>query len=88
MMSAELSMATIDFSKLEFCKNSDGSLQRLGEGAFGSVYKVLLDGVQLLAAKSIDLGHDPADQSAFLQVRLCVHLAGLFRLELGFSEVR
>lgn len=56
------------FSKLEFCRRPDGSLHKLGTGAFGAVYKVHLDGVQQLAAKEVQLGEDPNVQRSFMQV--------------------
>ena len=33
------------------CRNPDGSRQQLGAGQYGAVYRMLLDGIQPLAAK-------------------------------------
>ncbi|GAB4821409.1 hypothetical protein N2152v2_008455 [Parachlorella kessleri] len=57
----------IDFSQLTFCTNPDGSELLLGKGSFGAVHRVLLDGVQPLAAKCVELGSDPKTHAAFMQ---------------------
>lgn len=66
----------VDFNTIHFCRRPDGSYVELGTGAFSTVYRVLLDGVQPHAAKVLHLGDDPKAQECFLQVwrRLaCVH---------------
>ncbi|GAB4822983.1 hypothetical protein N2152v2_010029 [Parachlorella kessleri] len=63
----ELPMTVVPFEKLEFCTRPDGTLQSLGAGSFGTVYKAILDGVQTLAVKTIHLGSNLRVHDAFLK---------------------
>lgn len=58
---------TVPVEKITFCKNMEGGFVELGTGSFGTVYKALLDGVQPVAAKVIDMGGNQALQQNFLQ---------------------
>ncbi|GAB4822994.1 hypothetical protein N2152v2_010040 [Parachlorella kessleri] len=66
-LSVEGMMTLLPFEKLEFCTNPAGTLQSLGAGSFGTVYKALLDGVQPLAVKTVTLGDDLKVHEAFLR---------------------
>ena len=60
----------IPFDKLEFCSTQAGHPVRLGSGSHGTVYKVLLDGVQPLAAKLVRLSSDTELHGTFVKVGL------------------
>ncbi|PSC76263.1 dynamin-related 4C-like [Micractinium conductrix] len=57
----------IDCQRITWCTQPDGSRVLLGEGAFGQVFKVLLDGVQPHAAKVMYLGQAAEAEEAFVR---------------------
>ncbi|GAB4816844.1 hypothetical protein N2152v2_003890 [Parachlorella kessleri] len=76
----------VPFEALQFAQNEDGSLVELGSGAFGSIFKVLLDGVQPLAAKVLDLGLNRDMHEVFIQ-EACMLQRLRHRNIVGFAGV-